>query len=386
LIILIFKQYRKVYLSEFLEQRNWGLPLAVKVAVAHLSGNDDSFREALKQIGTIEDLNSSSTPVVIKVGVFNHQAQNHTSVEVLKAIIDSFTKAPKIYIVESDNYIGKGLERLQIWKQLFNERVVPFNLSEDSNLKKVKVADEEIGLSHLLFKPNVFVSTHILRKYERGSILKNLLGLIPDPKKARFHRKLEPALLDMYEAIGGIDLAVLDGTYLRYGTSSNPHIGPNGDKYKTATDVVLLGRDPVAVETVGLFLAGLNPEKTPIIQEAVKRKLGTGDMKKIRIVGDSLERLEEEVALGLRAFKKSRPKGAQTWGGRANQAFKELMNEGYFRLPNKRTIDDITTALQAKGLETQDKKDKIMAALIRRVKNGALQSSKNLDRQLFWTE
>ena len=358
----------------------------MKVAVAHLSGNDDSFREALKQIGTIEDLNSSSTPVVIKVGVFNHQAQNHTSVEVLKAIIDSFTKAPKIYIVESDNYIGKGLERLQIWKQLFNERVVPFNLSEDSNLKKVKVADEEIGLSHLLFKPNVFVSTHILRKYERGSILKNLLGLIPDPKKARFHRKLEPALLDMYEAIGGIDLAVLDGTYLRYGTSSNPHIGPNGDKYKTATDVVLLGRDPVAVETVGLFLAGLNPEKTPIIQEAVKRKLGTGDMKKIRIVGDSLERLEEEVALGLRAFKKSRPKGAQTWGGRANQAFKELMNEGYFRLPNKRTIDDITTALQAKGLETQDKKDKIMAALIRRVKNGALQSSKNLDRQLFWTE
>jgi len=360
--------------------------LVAEVAVAHLNRNDDSFRKALKQIDTIEDLNSPSTPVIIKVGVFNHQAQNHTSVEVLKAIIDSFTKAPKIYIVESDNYIGKGSERLQIWKQLFNERVVPFNLSEDTDLKKVKVADEEIGLSHLLFKPNVFVSTHILRKYERGSILKNLLGLIPDPKKARFHKKLEPALLDMYEAIGGIDLAVLDGTYLRYGTSSNPHIGPDGDKYKTATDVVLLGRDSVAVETVGLALAGLNPERTPIIQEAVRRKLGIGDMKEIRIVGDSLGRLEEEVALGLRAFKKLQPKGAQTWGGRANRAFGELMNEGYFALPNKRTIDDVMEALQAKGLETQSKKDKIRAALIRRVKNGALQSSQNLDTQLFWTE
>ncbi len=360
--------------------------MAVKVAVAHLSRNDDPFREALKQMGTIEDLNSPSTSVVIKVGVFNHQAQNHTSVEVLKAIIDSFTKAPKIYIVESDNYIGNGLERLQIWKQLFNERVVPFNLSEDSDLKKVKVADEEIGLSHLLFKPNVFVSTHILRKYERGSILKNLLGLIPDRKKARFHRKLENALLDMYEAIGGIDLAVLDGTYLRYGTSSNPHIGPDGDKCKTATDIVLLGRDSVAVETVGLVLAGLNPERTPIIQEAVKRRLGIGNMKGIRIVGDSLGRLEEEVALGLRALKKSRPKGAQTWGGRANRAFRELMSEGYFGLPNKRTIDDVMKALQAKGLETMGKKDKIIAALIRRVKNRALQSSKNLDKQLFWTE
>lgn len=360
--------------------------MAVKVAVAHLGRNDDSFKEALRQIGTINDLNSASRPVIIKVGVFNHQAQNHTSVEVLKAITDSFTKAPKIYIVESDNYIGTGSERLQIWKELFNERVVSFNLSEDGDVRKVKVADEEIGLSHLLFKPNVFVSTHILRKYERGSILKNLLGLIPDAKKARFHKKLEPALLDMYEAIGGIDLAVLDGTYLRYGASSNPHVGSSGDKCKSPADLVLLGRDSVAVETVGLALAGLKPEKVPIIQEAVKRGLGIGDMTKIRIVGDSLERLKEEVTLGLRALRKSRPKGPQTWGGRANRTFKELMNEGYFRLPNKRTIDDVAKALQAKGLEVQGKRDKIEAALVRRVKNGTLQSSKTQDKKLFWTE
>jgi len=360
--------------------------LGGEVAVARLGKNPDSFREALKQIGSIEDLDSPDKSVVIKVGVFNHKAQNHTSVEVLKAIIDIFTKAPKIYVVESDNYIGRGLERLQIWKQLFNERVVPFDLSEDNDLRKVKVADEEIGLSRILFKPNVFVSTHILRKYERGSILKNLLGLIPDSRKARFHRKLEPALLDLYQAIGGIDLAVLDGTYLRYGASSDPHIGPDGDKLKTMTDIVLVGRDSVAVETVGLALAGLEPEKVPIIQEAVRRELGIGSMKDIRIAGESFEKLEEEVALGLRALSKSRPKGAQTWGGRANRAFSELMKEGYFGLRNKRTVGEVAEALRAKGLETRDKQDKIKAALIRRVKNGSLKSSKNLDKQLFWAE
>ncbi len=360
--------------------------MSVEVAVARLGKSPDSFREALKQIGSIEDLNSPDRTVVIKVGVFNHKAQNHTSVEVLKAIIDSFTKAPKIYIVESDNYIGKGSERLQIWKQLFTKRVVPFNLSEDKDVRKVQVAGEEIGLSQILFKPNVFVSTHILRNYERGSILKNLLGLIPDSRKARFHRKLESALLDMYQAIGGIDLAVLDGTYLRYGTSSDPHIGPDGDKFKTATDMILLGRDSVAVETVGLALAGLEPEKIPIIREAVNRGLGTGDPKKIGIIGESFEKLEEEVALGLRALRKSRPKGAQTWGGRANRAFSELMKEGYFGPPCKRTIRDVVEALQAKGLETQDKQDRIKAALIRRVKNGSLKSSENLDKQLFWAE
>ncbi|MBS7633032.1 DUF362 domain-containing protein [Candidatus Bathyarchaeota archaeon] len=360
--------------------------MAGHVAVARLGRNADSFREALKQIGSIEDLNSSERSVVIKVGVFNHKAQNHTSVEVLKAIIDSFTKAPKIYIVESDNYIGKGSERLQIWKELFNERVVPFNLSEDNNLKKVKVADEEIGLSHLLFKPNIFVSTHILRKYERGSILKNLLGLIPDAKKARFHRKLEPALLDMYEAIGGIDLAVLDGTYLRYGASSDPHIGPDGDKSKTMTDIVLISRDSVAVETVGLALAGIEPEKASIIQEAVRRRLGIGDLKKIRITGESFERLKEEVAKGLQALRKSRPKGPQTWGGRANRALAELIDDGYFKLPHKRTISDVMKAFKDKGLETEGKQENVRAALIRRVKNGSLQASKTLNKQLFWTE
>jgi hypothetical protein len=137
---LVLNKNHKVYLHAISRATDGGLTLAAKVAVAHLRENAGSFGEAIKQIGTIEDLNSSDRPVVVKVGVFNHRAQNHTSVEVLKNIIDSFTKAPKVYIVESDNYIGKGLERLQIWKELFNERVVPFNLSEDNDVKKVRVA------------------------------------------------------------------------------------------------------------------------------------------------------------------------------------------------------------------------------------------------------
>lgn len=169
--------------------------MTTKVAVARFEGNSRSFKEALGQIGTISDLDSEKKPVVIKVGIFDHQTQNHTSVEVVKAIVDSFRKAPKIYIVESDNYKGTGFERLQIWKELFTDRIVPFNLSEDKNVKKVKVADEVIGLSHVLFKPNVFVSTHILRTYKRGSILKNLMGLIPDVKKSGFTRNWNPPFL-----------------------------------------------------------------------------------------------------------------------------------------------------------------------------------------------
>ena len=357
-----------------------------EVVVARFDKDRGSFEKAVKLLRGFGELNSEKRPVTIKVGVFNQQTQNHTSVDVVGAIIHSFNKTSKIHVVESDNYCGTGTERLRIWQRLYSERVAPFNLSEDQNIRNVRVADEQTGLSHVLFKPNVFVSTHVMRTYEKGSILKNLLGLIPSRGKARFHKKLEPALLDMFEAIGGIDLAVLDGTYLRHGLGSDPHAGPKGDQYKTATNVVLVGRDAVAVEAVGLAVAGLNPEETPIIQEAVKRKLGTGDLSKIKILGASLSELKEEFAAALKAAKAARPKGPQTWGGCAHHALNELVTEGFFGTQSKRTAEDVAMAFESKGLKTRGKEINIASALARRVKNGTLKTAKGPQGRLYWTE
>jgi uncharacterized protein (DUF362 family) len=273
-----------------------------KVAIVEFNGDvQRSLKQALKLIGNIDDLNTKKRPVVIKVGVFNHKAETHSTVNVVDAIANSFNHAPQIFLAESDNYKGTGTERLQIWKKLFTERVVPFNLSDDTDTRTVKIADEEIGFSHILFKPNVFVSTHVLRGYEVGSILKNLMGLISDAKKARFHKKLETALLDAYEAIDGIDLAVLDGTYTYHEAGAMPHAGPNSTQYRTKTNILLVGRDAVAVEAVGASLVGLNPEKMPVIQEAVNRGLGEGNIEKIDVLGIPFENLKEKFRQLLKA-------------------------------------------------------------------------------------
>ena len=270
-----------------------------KVAVVEFNADaQESFKRALDLIGSINDLNTAERPVVIKVGVFDHKEKMHSTVSVVDAIINSFNKAPQIFLAESDNYKGTGSERLQIWKNLFTKRVVPFNLSDDTNTRTVKIADEEIGFSHILFKPNVFISTHVLRAYEIGSILKNLLGLVPDAKKARFHKKLETALLDAYEAIERIDLAVLDGTYTFHGaeTVASPE--------RTRTNILLVGRDAVAVEAVGAAIVGLKPEKMPVIQKAVKRGIGEGNIEKIEILGIPFENLKEKIHQLLKASKK----------------------------------------------------------------------------------
>lgn len=274
-----------------------------KVAIAEFNETvEGSLKQALELIGKIDDLNKIDRSVVIKVGVFDHKAETHSTVDVVDAIIKAFDHAPQIFIAESDNYRGKGSERLQIWKELFTQRVVPYNLSDDTKTTKVKIADEDLDFSHILFKPNVFVSTHVLREYEKGSILKNLLGLIPDAKKARFHDKLETTLLDAYEAVGGIDLAVLDGTYLYRGAGAMPHVGADSTRYRVKTNFLLIGRDAIAVEAVGASLAGLNPEEILIIQEAMKRGLGEGNMNRIEILGSSIENVREKVRQQLKGI------------------------------------------------------------------------------------
>jgi len=257
-----------------------------KVAIVELNnGTQVAFNHAIELIGNIDDLNVPKRSVAIKVGVFNHKIQHHATVDVVEALVNRFNKAPQIFLTESDNYKGTGTERLQIWKSLFTKRVVPFNLSEDTYTRRVQIADEKIPFSHILFKPNVFVSIHTLRKFDKGSVLKNLLGLIPDRKKVRFHKKLEATLLDAYEAVGGIDLAVIDGTYAYQGSAL-------GGK-PTRANVLLVGRDAVAVETVGATLVGLKPKEMPLIQEAIKRGLGEGNTEKIEILGLSIESVKE---------------------------------------------------------------------------------------------
>ena len=79
--------------------------MASKVAIVRFDDNAEanSLEKALHLIGGIDDLNTSKKAVVVKVGVFSHKADNHTSISFVDAIIESFNKAPKIFIAESDN-------------------------------------------------------------------------------------------------------------------------------------------------------------------------------------------------------------------------------------------------------------------------------------------
>ena len=109
--------------------------------------------------------------------------------------------------------------------------------------------------------------------------------------------------MDVYEAVGGVDLAVLDGTRIALGVMpDSPTVDAN---------ILVVGRDAIAVEAVGFAALGYDPENIPIIKEAMNRGLGEGNVDKIQILGTPIEQLKERFKPLLLTAKKSRRPSAK---------------------------------------------------------------------------
>ena len=259
-----------------------------------------SLTAALMHFEGMSDLNSSSRPVFVKVGIYNPKTGICSTIKTVQQIVNCFDRAPIIRLTESDSGGGPGLKKLEIWKDCYDERVIPFNLSDDTDTIDAGIAGESVPFPKAFSLPKTFVSTHVPRRYEDagledlmnlGFVIKNLLGMIPDKKKNRFHKRLPSALLDIYEAIGGIDLAVLDATYVYLGF---------GKKRVTVTpNLLIVGTDAFAVEAVGGYLVGFEPTTMPVLQEAKRRDLGEIELDKIRIIG----KLDSQREMISKAFK-----------------------------------------------------------------------------------
>ncbi|MHA2424646.1 MAG: DUF362 domain-containing protein [Candidatus Thorarchaeota archaeon] len=263
--------------------------------------NNESLDEALEIIGGIDNLNRPDRRLVVKVGIYNTDTGICTTPKTITSIIESFDLSPEILIAESDSGAGPGMERLKIWEECYNERAKPFNLSDDELTKDVTIAGDRVPFSHVLLEPNTFISTHVPRRYEEAGLedlmnlgfnIKNLLGLILDTKKHRFHDNLVAALLDMYEVSGGIDLAVLDAT--------NVYLGYKKQRITVTPNILVVGRDAFAVEAVGMHLVGFDPLENPVLLEGKKRGLGEIDLEQIEILGD----IDTPRDIVLNAFKK----------------------------------------------------------------------------------
>lgn len=125
--------------------------------------------------------------------------------------------------------------------------------------------------------------------------IKNLFGLIPGTRKARWHVRaphadmmatlfndLYSGVVDHFTAPGRGIVHLCDGVIALEGD------GPGHGGQARFLGAVLAATDGVALDRVGCQIAGLDPARLTMLQKAMRRGLGVGDLAEIDLDGAPL--------------------------------------------------------------------------------------------------
>lgn len=130
--------------------------------------------------------------------------------------------------------------------------------------------------------------------------MKNLFGVIPGTRKARWHVRaphadmmatliadLYSGLADHFAARGRGLLHLCDGVLALEGD------GPGHGGRPRFLGAVIASADGVALDRVGCEIAGLHPARLTTLQKAMRRQLGQGDLSQIDVRGAPLAAFED---------------------------------------------------------------------------------------------
>ena len=137
----------------------------------------------------------------------------------------------------------------------------------------------------LVKQADVIISVPKLKTHDQTEMtcaIKKLKGLLTDKAKKAMHRKgLFDGVIDLLSAVKP-RLAVVDAIICQEG------VGPVFGK-PVEMNLILAGKDVVAVDAVCARLIGYDPEETLLTRKAAERDLGVMDAASINVIGEPLE-------------------------------------------------------------------------------------------------
>ncbi|MFX1474846.1 MAG: DUF362 domain-containing protein [Promethearchaeota archaeon] len=168
---------------------------------------------------------------------------------------------------------------------LAKTEMVRVKLPRASKLTKVTLAKLALEVDGIIDVP--VIKTHFMTGHT-GAI-KNLKGLTRQDQRTRMHvLGLHEPVVDLFEhLLPQVRYCIVDGTVAADAVRpSGPYQGPTAGT-PVELNVILAGRDPVAVDATIARLMGFKPEKLSILKIASERELG--ELDDIEIVGDAAE-------------------------------------------------------------------------------------------------
>jgi len=285
-------------------------------------GIQPAVEKLFNDLETSGPILKSSKEVYIKINGIDAKKHTHTSPEVLKAVIQYLKrKGAQVYVMENSTQgnmtriVFGATEYKKICKEtgakpiyldeekseIFTFRGKP-SIQEDNKgyiLKEfhlpktiVKIINNRDKITYINLPK---LKTHSMAVVTLG--IKNQWGFPQHADRNKDHNyNLHSKFIDVYEIIKP-DLTIIDGTE---GTIHG-HYPPTTleDQLVIPFNVLIGGRDTLAVDVVGARLFGLGLDEVPHLRIAYKRGLGEGDLKQINIHGKDITQYNKKYDWNL---------------------------------------------------------------------------------------
>jgi len=292
------------YLSELTRLIKWDVMVEGEIKrarVAIVKGEEpyEALNRALELIGA-EELISQKDKVLIKP---NYVVAKHPSTgvttdsRIIDGIIQFLRRVGVHEIIVGEGGAGdteRAFDVVGIRDVIKRHNVRLINLNND-RLVRVRVSDalalHEVGVAETALKSTCIVNVPKLKVHHMALVtlsMKNLMGLILP--KSIMHDQINEKIVDLTSLFKDkVKLNVIDG--LVGSEEDEVHGSP------VQMNLIIAGRDIVAVDTVAAAIMGINPEGVRYLKLAERRGLGVANLSNIEVLGEKIENVKRRFKL-----------------------------------------------------------------------------------------
>ena len=174
------------------------------------------------------------------------------------------------------------------------QKVRLINLNRDSRVNvrvQEPLALKEVGIAETALESTCIINVPTLKVHHLALVtlcMKNLMGLIiPKPAGPIMHSRINEKLVDLTSLFKDkVKINVIDGL-----------VGAEVDEIHGSPvemNLVIAGRDMVAVDSVATAVMGIDPSKIKYLRLAEERGLGVANLKEIDVLGEKIEEVERK--------------------------------------------------------------------------------------------
>ena len=287
-----------------------------KVAIAKTQQKPDkkeieaAVRKAVELAGSLEGVVKAGDTVLIKPNICATWPQESGAVTdpfVCKVIADIVRERGAKPIIGESSAIGFDTEeaiRLNGYDKLREDGYEVVDL-KDKGLETVKVpipqgkSMKEVILPKIVVDADAIIDVPKMKTHDQTIAtlgLKNLKGYMPDTYKRKFHHSI-----GVFQGCADLCLIAKPAFSVVDGILAMEGLGPVMGQ-PVEMGLIIAGKDLVAVDAVTVAVMGHEPMDDGCVRAAVDTGIGIADLKKIEVVGETIDNVRRRFKLAEEAL------------------------------------------------------------------------------------